>query len=623
MTQDWLSGALEGEDDKPEKQSLAAVAGDDALAAAVAAIAAQQGPQGAADAATFLEKQSRLLDLQAKHLAGEHQLRRHDLQGRLSEARLRRAGLRIRIAFQLFVAVVAAFVGAGVIVMLHDAFSTRTVVVEPFDAPPSLVARGVTGKVIAGGLLDQLGRLQRATRGDAAKRDLSNAWAGDIKLEVPEVGVSIGELSRLLKARFGHDTHINGELIETNSGGLALTVRGDGIAAQTFTGPAGDLGRLTTSAAEYVYAQSEPVLWAYYLNNRGRFEEAIAFSSTAFASADPADRPYLLNTWANALSSSVGSFRESLPLYRMALKLKPDYWVAHNNVMQSLWSLGDEEGAWRAGEETRRVAGGRPGRAPETYYQNWDVLTWNLGPWLDGLVADAEASGGAGTAVSAAGPMIADIQARRHDSDAADLAIKTTKIDPDDPASAAMIHFVRGRLALAAGNVALATTEMEAFGVAYANPAVGAQIPGYACWIALAEEAAGRLDKADAVLKSGDTFVDCYRFRGDILEGRGDWAGAQQAYADAVALAPDLPAAYYSWGVALARHGDLAGAEAKLKDANLRGPHWADPLKAWGDVLIKQGRRKEALGKYDDALKFAPAWAALKAAREAAAKPAA
>jgi predicted Zn-dependent protease len=66
--------------------------------------------------------------------------------------------------------------------------------------------------------------------------------------------------------------------------------------------------------------------------------------------------------------------------------------------------------------------------------------------------------------------------------------------------------------------------------------------------------------------------------------------GAQKAYAEAVALAPDLPAGYYSWGVALARHGDLAGAEAKLKDANQRGPHWADPLKAWGDVFAKQGR---------------------------------
>ena len=114
--------------------------------------------------------------------------------------------------------------------------------------------------------------------------------------------------------------------------------------------------------------------------------------------------------------------------------------------------------------------------------------------------------------------------------------------------------------------------------------------------------------------------MDCYRFRADILDGRGDWPGAQKAYAEAVALAPDLPAAHYSWGVALARHGDAAGAEAKLKDANLRGPHWADPLKAWGDVLAKQGKTKEALVKYDEALKYAPNWAALKEAREAAAK---
>jgi tetratricopeptide (TPR) repeat protein len=143
---------------------------------------------------------------------------------------------------------------------------------------------------------------------------------------------------------------------------------------------------------------------------------------------------------------------------------------------------------------------------------------------------------------------------------------------------------------------------------------------GFNCWVAPAEEAAGHSDKADAVLKTGGTFVDCYRFRGDILDHRGDWSGAQKAYADAVALAPDLPAGYYSWGVALARHGELAGAEAKLKDANQRGPHWADPLKAWGDVLVKQGHMKEALVKYDEALKHAPAWKQLKEAREAAAK---
>jgi Flp pilus assembly protein TadD len=103
------------------------------------------------------------------------------------------------------------------------------------------------------------------------------------------------------------------------------------------------------------------------------------------------------------------------------------------------------------------------------------------------------------------------------------------------------------------------------------------------------------------------------------VEAPGTLAGAE-AFAAAVALAPDLPAGYYSWGLALARHGDLKGAVAKLKEANQRGPHWADPLMAWADVLAKQGHPQEARAKYDEALKYAPNWAGLEQAREAAAK---
>ncbi len=101
---------------------------------------------------------------------------------------------------------------------------------------------------------------------------------------------------------------------------------------------------------------------------------------------------------------------------------------------------------------------------------------------------------------------------------------------------------------------------------------------------------------------------------------RGDSAGAQKAYADAVKLAVDLPAAYYSWGLALARHGDFTGAQSKLADANQHGPHWADPLKAWGDVLATQASAKEALAKYDEALKHASKWKELNEALEAPAK---
>jgi tetratricopeptide (TPR) repeat protein len=93
----------------------------------------------------------------------------------------------------------------------------------------------------------------------------------------------------------------------------------------------------------------------------------------------------------------------------------------------------------------------------------------------------------------------------------------------------------------------------------------------------------------------------------------------QEWHSKSVALAPDLPAGYYSWGLALAKHGDFEGAATKLKDANHRGPHWADPLKAWGDVLARQGKSKQAATKYEEALKYAPNWKQLKQARDAAA----
>ena len=62
-----------------------------------------------------------------------------------------------------------------------------------------------------------------------------------MKIEVPETGLSIGDINRLLHERFGHDLHIDGDLVQTSEGGLVLTVRGDGISPHSFSGAAGDL----------------------------------------------------------------------------------------------------------------------------------------------------------------------------------------------------------------------------------------------------------------------------------------------------------------------------------------------------------------------------------------------
>jgi hypothetical protein len=311
MPEGMLGGILGDDDEKPGVEAPDALAGAEAFASAVAAKLAGNDPGVARRTEEFLIDQSQLLRVQKQHLEEEHTARLHYLRGQASEVDIRRFGLRLRVGFQIFIALVATVIGIGIAIMIHDAVTSRRVVIEPFDAPPALAARGLTGKVIASAVLDHLRRLQEATRSSSAARGLSGAWTGNIKLDVPETGVSIGEISRLLKERFGHDVHIDGDLVETAAGGLALTVRGNSVLPKTFSGAATEFEKLTVEAAEYIYSQSQPARWASYLRGVERYEETIAFSRTAVASADPAERPALLNDWALAFQSSGGSTRET------------------------------------------------------------------------------------------------------------------------------------------------------------------------------------------------------------------------------------------------------------------------------------------------------------------------
>lgn len=620
MAEGLLGGILGDDKEKAEVEAPEALASADAFAASVAARLSASDPEVARETSSFLRDQSHLLKVQAKHLEDEHALRIEHLRNQLREENVRRFGLRLRVGFQLFIALVATVIGVGGVMILHDALTSRQVVVDAFEAPPALAARGISGTVVAGTLLDELTRMRNATRSAAvSRRDLTSAWSHEVKVSLPDAGISLTELSRLLRERLGHDIHIGGALLQTSSGGLALTVRGDGVAPRTFTGSSDELDTLSVKAAQYVYAESQPVQWAIYLENEFRYADEVAFIKSVYARASPDDRPYLLNGWANAESNIIGNAPEVLAMYRAALKLKPDYWVGYFNVIWTLADVGKEEDAWQVSQQFMQKTRNMP--EVSRWYSNSYLLVWDLQAALATELSDADTNAGLGTSDTSLGPFAAVTQSLLHDTVAVEFTLQTLKIDTRDVAGPVMIHYARGLLAIEANDIAKAASEMDAAYASIGNPLVDGNIPTrLRCWVARAEEAAGRTDKADAVLKTAGAFVDCYRFRGDILDGRGDWAGAQKAYADAVMLAPDLPAAYFSWGTALARHNDLAGAEAKLREANRRGPHWADPLKAWGDVLLKQGKTRDALAKYDEALKYAPNWNQLKEAREALAK---
>jgi tetratricopeptide (TPR) repeat protein len=619
MAEGLLGGILGEDHEKPEVEAPETIASAEAFAAAVAAIASRQDPGVARKTEEFLSAQTQLLKVQKEHLEDEHALRLAHLRHELGEENIRRFGLRLRVGFQLFLAILATSIGIGLVVMVRDAVTSRSVVIDSFDAPPALAASGLSGRVVASGLLDVLTRIQAANRSGVERRALSNAWTNEIAIEVPETGVSIGQLQRFLKTRFGHDLHIDGELVQTEKGGLALTVRGTGILPKTFTDETRSVDKLLTQAGEYVYGQSQPGLWAAYLSNNDRNDEAIRFAQSAYPTVDPSERPYVLNYWANALR-----VEEALPLYREAVRLKPDFWIGYGNIMSTLSALGDEEGVVRVGQQTMKAAG-RPGRAPQSIYQDYDQVVWDLPAGRAGTIADMESHGGIGSHITAGGAenlQVAQVEVLMHDVDGAALRLKTTPVDAKSRPDVAAAADARALLAEERGDLKEAAREWDTFAVEYANPIVSTANPPYICYAAVTYEKTGQPARADAVLNAVGklTFVDCYRFKGDVLDLRGDWLGAQAWYANAVKLGPSVPSGYYSWGVALAKHGDLEGAAAKFNDANQKGPHWADPLKAWGDVLAKQGKIKDALAKYDAALKYAPNWKELKETREALVK---
>ncbi|HEX4739961.1 MAG TPA: hypothetical protein VH353_01370 [Caulobacteraceae bacterium] len=616
MAEGVLGGVLGGDEEDREASALGEVRpGAEAFAAALAADQAKYDLGVARAAEAFLNAQT-------AELSEQRALRLRHLHNQSRESKLRRVGQRIRLGMQVITGLVLGLIGLGVLVMLYDAFTSRSVVVDAFKAPSALTSRGLTGDVVASGVLDTLQKLQDATR--AADKGLSSkgAWGSDVKIEVPETGVSIGEIDRLLHVRFGHDLHIDGDLVQTETGGLALTVRGDGVPARTFTSGPGDLDKLTAQAAEYVYGRSQPLQYATYLEDANRYADALAFLPAAFARAiSGEDRAKLANLWGNAYSGLYQPAR-ALEKHRLSVTLSNPYserwWITWGDIVGDVQYALGEEAAWRESEALLRASTNAPKRErpPLRVLSNPAQVVWDLPLLLASNLEDARAHGGAGTSATILGPQIADTYDLMHDPQMAARYIASS--DPDDPLTKAESLLLAGYAALDRTDTAAAIPPLEAFYKAWlADPNLQFTYADNACFLGLAYGLAGRAADAEAVFRRGGPWSRCYALHGDVLARTGDAAGAQRVWAEGLKLAPDLPMIYLHRGLFEMSRGDLQAAGADLDAANAKAPHFADPLKARGDLLMREGRWKGALANYDEALKYAPAWAELRRARAA------
>jgi tetratricopeptide (TPR) repeat protein len=447
---------------------------------------------------------------------------------------------QLRFATKIGIALLAAIVMSLAAVMIIAALRSHEVIVQAFETPPFLAGRGINGKVVASRVQDALAEIQAATRTAARQRDVSNEWTSDINVEVPQTGVSVGEIDRLLRRRLGRNTYVDGDLVQAPNGDLTLTVRAPGIAARTFSGPPDKLTELATKAAEYVYGRAEPRLFATYLNQNERYQDTVDFLGEVYSQAPDDQRAGLANSWGNALSS-LNRNPEALEKYTLAVQIDPYRWTAWGNIVGvGMQTYGEGYAYSQAIKMRQRIAQAPPEKRPRPGEQvNLNLLFQEWTDLTNEMLLDSAQSGG-GTATTTNNTELSDTETRRHDRVSANRYLAAAQ--NSDPTKTAAGWFNSGFRALEDGKTDEAVRSFKLLDQEmHKSTDVTFSYMDGSCWLGLAYGLNGQPAEAKAVFDRAGKWVSCYAFQADSLEAQGKRAEADAAYAKAVALVPGVP----------------------------------------------------------------------------------
>jgi tetratricopeptide (TPR) repeat protein len=555
----------------------------------------------------LLERQIALADLQIDSLR-----KLDDFE--LSHLRWRRFADQMRGAGQMMLVLVGLLILAGLGAAIWDAANDRGLVVEAFSVPPDLAAKGLTGEVIASKVLDRLAAFQAQTVSGRASASYANNWGDDIKVQIPNTGVSIGEFNRALHQWLGHATHISGEVWRTPDG-IALAARVGGASTPVLKGSEAAIDALVDGAAERVYRATQPYRYASWLSGHGRVTEANTVLKAVIDTGDARER-----AWANNGMSHntivTGDVAGALIFSRRAIASDPSVLLPLSNFEGGEGDLGHDESALAAARTfvlaaargdptmdqtllTRLVIGARLDAA--TYAGDFTAVP-SLARQLDALndVEGARADEGLACAFL-------------HDQRCFRAAFASLEPSADSETLLTRRAVLQTSLAALGQWEPLANAAPGFHTALLRDPFMQgvSQLSDLPLW-ALAEAHLGDVRQARALIAA--TPLDCspcLRARARIEALGHDWHAAETWFARAVLDAPSIPFAYKEWGEMLLAKGDPAGAIAKFEAAHARGPHYADPLELWGEALIAQNRSDLALAKFEDAAGYTPNWGRL------------
>ncbi|MBE7220797.1 MAG: tetratricopeptide repeat protein, partial [Caulobacteraceae bacterium] len=386
---------------------------------------------------------------------------------------------------------------------------------------------------------------------------------------------------------------------------------------RTFSGPARDRDRLLTAAAEYVYGEAEPSLYALYLSEAGRGADALRFLDGVDRSdmSDDAQAD-LLNVWGVVLLQA-GRDDEAAKRFHAAVALDPFAWRAWNNLMLA---EPDEEAQWRnaqaAASAMRRAPSGRQPSPPERMAVDLPLLDYRAA--LDGYASLIRSTGSHSLPT---GPMeinMASAAGALHDWE--EVRRLMARLAPAAPLTRLLHDHLAGDRLSEAGRFADAAARYrDAYAVWLAMPDRNARDPELPCALAYVLGRAGERDESARLFAAAAPSTSCLVDQARLADAAGDRARADALLDQAERLAPDTPFPVYGRGLVSLARGDLDAAAAAFRTAHERAPHWAEPLKGLGDAAAAAHRYDDARRHYDAALREAPEWPELRAARNAAA----
>jgi tetratricopeptide (TPR) repeat protein len=611
-----VSEETEGQDTGAE----AVAGGVDAAAMALALNAADNDPSIAEDAKAYLRNQSSLIDIQ-----------KHHLHEQLKQLHLGIWEKRLGVLLRLATLVVGLGFAAGFGIMVWDAAHSRGLLIEPFSVPPDMASRGLTGEVVAAQLLDKLAILG-TSESSRSTQSYANNWGNDIKVEIPETGVSISELERFLRSWLGHDTRISGEVYHSATG-IAVTARA-GANGATFTGAEGDLDALVQKSAEHVFESTQPYRYANYLDRNydpkgaaQRVAKATQIYRKLIAGDDRKEQAWAWNGLATMQFNFYADNRKSAWYYQKALATDPDFTLGYYALAARNAPLGQEEDTFRNGREfIRRAELGTPELNPRyarsALAQAKGLFLSALGEFAAAIPIEKEAAESMDSFTVLARGNFLNVaiysMARIHDLAAVRAYLKAlgwtgvpaggNYITPQFW-NAMESGDWRGVLVLesalnapSAGNRLLPEKRITNGDF---NPSLWA-------FIAYAHARTGDIAGAEALIaKTASDNATAVRIRAMIAEVKGEHARADWWFARSEAQTPSIPLTDLWWGQALLKRGQPDAAIEKFTLASQKGPKFADPLEGWGEALMAKNQSHLALAKFEEADKYAPNWGRL------------